>query len=129
MAMSAEHKAALAAGRRESWAIKDYLGAIAARRPGRPVTAETLAARIADLEKRIAAETNPLKAVDLRQARLDAEQALGSAKETVDITAMEAAFIEHARAYSERKGISYAAWRESGVPAAMLKKAGITRAG
>ena len=129
MAMSAEHKAALAAGRRESRAIKEYLGAMAARRPGRPVTAETLAARIADLEKRIAAESNPLKAVDLRQARLDAEQALDAAKDTADTAAMEAAFIEYARAYSERKGITYAAWRESGVPAAALKKAGITRAG
>jgi hypothetical protein len=129
MAMSAEHKAALAAGRRESRAIKEYLGATAARRPGRPVTAETLTARIADLEKRIAAEMNPLKAVDLRQARLDAEQALDAAKDTADTAALEAAFIEHAKAYSERKGITYAAWRESGVPAAVLKKAGITRAG
>ncbi len=129
MAMSAEHKAALAVGRRESRAIKEYLGALAARRPGRPVTAETLAARIADLERRIAAEANPLKAVDLRQARLDAEQALDAAKDTADTAALEEAFIEHARAYSERKGITYAAWRESGVPAAVLKKAGITRAG
>ena len=30
-------------------------------------------------------------------------------------------------AYSERKGISYAAWREIGVPAAVLKRAGISR--
>ena len=127
MAMSAEHKAALAAGRRESRATKEYLRATASRRPGRPVTAETLAARIADLEKRIATESNPLKAVDLRQARLDAEQALESAKDTADTAALEVAFIEHARAYSERKGISYAAWREAGVSAATLKAAGISR--
>ena len=129
MAMSAEHKAALAAGRRESRAIKDYLEAMAARRPGRPVTAETLAARIKDLEKRIGEETNPLKAVDLRQARIDAERALESAKESADSAALEAAFIRHAKTYSKRKGIAYAAWREAGVPAAVLKKAGITRAG
>ena len=30
-------------------------------------------------------------------------------------------------AYAERKGISYAAWRELGVPADVLKKANITR--
>ncbi len=29
--------------------------------------------------------------------------------------------------YAERKGISYAAWRELGVPADVLKKAGISR--
>jgi hypothetical protein len=32
-----------------------------------------------------------------------------------------------AKAYSERRGISYAAWRELGVEAAVLKKAGIGR--
>ena len=32
-----------------------------------------------------------------------------------------------AKGYSERKGISYAAWREAGVPAATLKAAGISR--
>jgi hypothetical protein len=129
MAMSAEHKAALAAGRRESRAIKDFLEALASRRPGRPVTAETLAVRIKDLEKRIASEANPLKAVDLRQARLDAERALDAAKDTADTAALETAFARHAKAYSKRKGITYAAWREAGVPAAVLKKAGLTRAG
>jgi hypothetical protein len=129
MAMSAEHKAALAAGRRETRAIKDYLEALAARRPGRPVTAQTLAARIADLEQRIATEANPLKALDLRQARLDAERSLATAKEPVDTAALEAAFAANAKTYSERKGITYAAWREAGVPAAILKKAGITRTG
>lgn len=127
MAMSDEHKAALAAGRRESRAIKAYLEMLAARRPGRPVTPETLKARIKDLEQKIAAESNPLKSVDLRQARLDAEAALARAKETADSTAVEAEFARHAKGYSTRKGITYAAWREAGVPAAVLKKAGISR--
>lgn len=128
MAMSDEHKAALAAGRRESRAIKSYLEMLASRRPGRPVTPDTLKARIEDLEKKIAAETNPLKSVDLRQARLDAEAALERVKDAADSTAVEAEFAKHAAAYSKRKGITYAAWREAGVPAAVLKKAGISRA-
>lgn len=129
MAMSAEHKAALAAGRRESRAIKQYLEALASRRPGRPITPQTLKQRIADLETRIAVESNPLKAIDLRQARLDAERALAAAGAPADTGALEAAFVEYARDYSARKGISYAAWREAGVPAAVLKKAGVTRGG
>lgn len=129
MAMSAEHKAALAAGRRESRAIKLYLDSLGSRRRGRPVTAETLAKRVKDLEKRIAAEANVLKAIDLRQARLDAEQSLATVEETVDRVQLEADFVRHARAYTKRKGISYAVWREAGVPAAVLKKAGINRAG
>ncbi len=128
MAMSAEHKVALAAGRREARAIKLYLDSLGARKRGRPVTAATLTKRIKELEKRIASEANSLKAVDLRQARLEAEQALAGAAESVDRSQLEADFVRHAREYSKRKGISYAAWREAGVPAPMLKKAGIGRA-
>jgi hypothetical protein len=36
--------------------------------------------------------------------------------------------VETARTYGERKGITYAAWRELGVPPAVLKRAGIGRA-
>ena len=40
-------------------------------------------------------------------------------------TEEERAFVEAAAPYGERKGISYKAWREVGVPAAVLKRAGI----
>ena len=45
----------------------------------------------------------------------------------IDISALEAEFISLAKAYGERKGISYAAWREVDVPAAVLKRAGVGR--
>ena len=45
----------------------------------------------------------------------------------VDLGAIEGAFVEVAASYSKRQGISYAAWREVGVPAAVLKRAGISR--
>lgn len=67
MPMSAEHKAALAQGRRESRAIKAYLQALEARKPGRPVTAESLGKRVSDLDAKIKAESNPLRRVELRQ--------------------------------------------------------------
>ena len=127
MAMSAEHKAALAAGRRESRAIKMYLDSLGSRRRGRPVTQESLTKRVKDLEKRIASETNSLRAIDLRQARADAEQALASVSGSVDRSKLEADFVRHVKAYTKRKGISYSVWREAGVPAAVLKKAGIGR--
>ena len=47
--------------------------------------------------------------------------------EKVDLSALESAFVKTAGKYSERKGISYAAWRQLGVSADTLKKAGITR--
>jgi hypothetical protein len=127
MAMSAQHKAALAQGRREGRAVKQYLEALGNRRPGRPVTPERLRDKIASLESRIAEEADPLRALEMRQERLDAEAALARAEATEDFGALEAAFIEHAKAYSERKGISYSAWRESGVPADVLRRAGIAR--
>ncbi len=127
MPMSAEHKAALARGRTEARAVKLYLEAISKRKPGRPVTPERLEDRIATLQARIGAEADPLKALDLRQARLDAEAALAKLGETVDLAAVEKGFVAVAASYSERKRISYAAWREQGVPADVLKKAGIAR--
>jgi hypothetical protein len=127
MAMSDAHKEALAQGRRESRAIKQYLEALAARRPGRPVTPESITARIERIDARLESETDPLKQVELHQARIDAESALASARASADIDELEAGFVANAGPYSERKGISYAAWREVGVPAAVLKKAGISR--
>ena len=127
MAMSEEHKAALARGRKESRAVKRYLEAIASRKPGRPVTPERLKERIVSLEERIASTDDPLKALELRQARLDAESALAKTEAAVDVEEAEAAFVDVAKSFSERKGISYGAWREQGVPAAVLSRAGIPR--
>lgn len=127
MAMSDEHKAALARGRREARAIKGYLAALGNRRPGRPVTPASLKKRVDDLTGKLEAEADPLRAVDLRQQRLDAEEALAKAEAAADLSDLERGFVEHAKSYSDRKGISYAAWRQSGVPAAVLKKAGVGR--
>jgi hypothetical protein len=127
MAMSDEHKAALARGRREARAIKGYLEALGSRRPGRPVTPASLKKRVDELSRKLEAEPNPLRAVEIRQQRLDAEKALVHAETAADISDLERAFAKHAKSYSDRKGISYAAWRQSGVPAAVLKKAGIGR--
>ena len=46
---------------------------------------------------------------------------------SVDISGLEKGFVRDAKAYSDSKGITYASWREVGVPADVLKKAGITR--
>jgi len=47
----------------------------------------------------------------------------------IDIASLEKAFVKAAGPYSEAKGISYATWREFGVPAEVLGKAGISRSG
>ena len=127
MAMSDEHKAALAEGRRQAAAIKRYLSGLRSRRPGRPVTPDSLREKIARLEDRLADEADPLRRVDLRQAIRDTQEALQSVANPADLEALEAGFVQYAAAYSDRKGIGYLAWREEGVPAAVLKRAGIKR--
>lgn len=125
--MSDDHKEALVRGRREGRVVKTYLQALRSRRPGRPVTSESVTARIAGLEERIKAESDELRRLELVQARIDAEEQLEALAEAVDIGQIEGEFIEVAKDYSDRKGISYPAWREAGVPAPILKKAGIAR--
>jgi hypothetical protein len=127
MAMSDEHKAALAQGRREGRAVKQYLKMVGSRRPGRPVTKESLEKRVASLSEKIEGEDDPLKRLELIQSRLDAEDQMADLDEAVDAEAVEKEFVEVAKSYSERKGITYSAWRESGVSAQTLRDAGIPR--
>lgn len=127
MAMSAQHKAALVQGRMEAKAIKLYLDALASRRPGRPVTRDSIKQRLEAIAERLSAEGDSLRRVELLQARIEVEEALASNQEAVDISELEVGFARVASAYSERKGISYSAWRSAGVPALVLKHAGIAR--
>jgi hypothetical protein len=125
--MSAEHKAALARGRTEARAINRYLTALANRRPGRPVTPETLQAKLTRIEGMLTTESDPLKRLELLQQRIDASDAIEHLASSEVFDQLEAGFINNAPAYSQRKGISYSAWRDAGVPAATLRKAGLSR--
>lgn len=125
MPMTQEHKDALAQGRREARAIKGYLNALRARKPGRPVTRESLKRRLVQTIEKIETEENPLKAVELVQTRLDIEDQLSKLDESANFEELEADFIDHVKSYSDRKEISYTAWREYGVPAATLRAAGV----
>jgi hypothetical protein len=125
--MTEEHKAALARGRQEARAIKRYLATLDARKPGRRASPRTLEKRLQATRDRIEQETDLLRRVDLLQRRLEIEASLEAARSAADLPAREEAFVEFAGSYSTRKGISYEAWREAGVPAAVLRKAGIAR--
>jgi hypothetical protein len=126
--MSDEHKAALAKGREQGRAVRDYLAALEQeRKPGRKVDRGTVENRISEVQQRIDDEPDPAKRVELIQRRLDLEEQLVAMQDEVDLHALEQGFVDAAAEYSERKGISYPAWREAGVPAAALKQAGIRR--
>ena len=126
--MTAEHKEALARGREQGRAVRDYLAALSEeKKPGRKVDPATLQKRIDDRREQIDAEPDPAKRVELIQKRIDDEERLANLGEEVDLEGLQKAFVGAAKEYSERKGITYSAWREAGVPAAVLKEAGIPR--
>jgi len=129
--MSEEHKVALAAGRAQGKAVRDYLDALESNRPkrGRPRTADIVRQQLEAIPKTLES-ADPVNRLQLIQKRIDLEAELErlSGASSVDLKALEDAFVEVAAAYSQAKGISYAAWREIGVDAAVLKRAGITRA-
>jgi len=126
--LSSAHKDALAAGRRQGNAVRRYLVALETNRPrrGRQVSPEALAKRLQDVEKKIDS-ADALQRVHLIQQRRDLEQRLAAANEQNgdDLATLEEAFVEVAAEYGSRKGIDYATWREAGVPADVLQRAGV----
>ena len=126
--MSQAHKDALAVGREEGRAVRRYLEALDAHRPkrGRKRSQETIQKRLQQVDDKL--ETaDPLTRVQLVQERMDLQAELAAKDAQVDLAALEESFVKAAKNYSDRKGISYAAWREAGVDAGVLRRAGIRR--
>ena len=126
--MSQQHKDALARGRSEGRAIRAYLEAISVeRKPGRRADRSTIETRIQRLQEQIDGENNAARRVELIQKRLDNEIRLASMDDNPDLENLEREFVDSVKDYSARKGISYSAWREAGVPASVLKQGGLSR--
>ena len=82
--------------------------------------------RLATIETTLP-DASPIKKVELIQERSDLTVELATMGAKVDLSGLEKGFVKSAKTYSERKGITYSTWREVGVPADVLKRAGITR--
>ena len=123
-----EHKAAMAHGRVEGRAISSYLEALEQHKPkrGRKRTPDSIDKQLADIDAKLDA-ANAITRLTLVQQKLDLQKEKESLGGAVDLSKFEEAFVAAAKGYSQRKGISYAAWREVGVPADVLKRAGISR--
>ena len=109
--------------------MKSYLEALEKNRPrrGRKRTPESIKKRLSASSTRSSRDATALHRLQLVQEKMDLEKELEQLGAKVDLSALEAAFVKTAGKYAERKGISYAAWRQLGVSADTLKKAGITR--
>ena len=128
--MTTEHKEALALGREQSRAVRRYLEALERHRPrrGRKRTPDSVRRQLAQVENKLAA-ADPLTRLNLLQERADLQEELAGMQNGVDLSELEEAFVAAAKAYGERKGITYAVWREAGVDAGVLRRAGISRGG
>jgi hypothetical protein len=128
--MTDAHKAAMEVGRAEGRVVNDYLEALRSNKPkrGRKRTPDSINARLAKIDDELT-DATVITELQLLQERRDLLAELDSMGNTVDVSALEDAFVGVAKSYGERKGIAYATWRDVGVPAATLQRAGIGRGG
>ena len=93
---------------------------------GRKRTTDSIKKRLDAIDEQLKT-ADPLTELRLVQERRDLTTELEGMQSNVDLKSIEDAFVKVAGSYSERQGISYASWREVGVHAAVLSRAGITR--
>lgn len=126
--MSEDHLAKLEHGRAEGRAVRLFLEALRETKPkrGRKRTPDSIAKQLSDIEARLP-EASAIEELKMVQDRRDLQAELAGMGDTIDLSALEDDFVKVAKTYGERKGISYASWREVGVPAAVLAKADISR--
>jgi hypothetical protein len=128
--LSASHKRALAEGRTMSATVDRYLSAVnTPKRRGRKVSKSSLQQRLGDAQARAKSATGVDKVLAAQEVR-DLQSRIAS-METAggggDLKSLETAFVKIARQFGENRGIGYGAWRDAGVPAPVLKRAGIAR--
>jgi hypothetical protein len=120
----AERPAERGVRRAETNAVAAYLMAL--RAPKLPARSRAnLKQRRAQIEQWIADESSPVRDVELRQQRLDIDAQLAQIEQAGRLPEMEEAFVNVATSWAKRSGITAAALREVGVPASVLKRAGL----
>jgi phage-related protein len=124
--MTQAHKAKLAEGRTQSRTINAYLQALESNRPRRGRRVDTSPQRLAQLDKEIE-EAFGIRKLELVQQKIELESLASSDQGGSDLEELRKAFVRVAKSYGQRKGISYTAWRQVGVPAEALREAGIGR--
>lgn len=127
--LSAAHKRALAEGRTMSATVDRYLAAVnTPKRRGRKVAQSTLAQRLEAGKVRARSTTGVAKLLAAQEVRdLEAKIVAEETTTGADVKRLESDFVRIAKKFSENRGIAYGAWRDAGVPAVVLTKAGIVR--
>lgn len=127
--MSTAHKRALSEGRAMSATVDRYLSAIGTpSKRGRKVSKATLQQRLIAADARLRSSAGVAKVLAAQEVRdLRARISSLNAPDGADIKVLESAFIKVAKKFGDNRGITYAAWRDAGVSAEVLKRAGVAR--
>lgn len=111
--------------------MRRYLSAVEIARPGRGTkrTSDAIGNRITKVDEMLVS-ADPLRRVHLTQERIElhAEHVRVTNGSSSDPSQLERDFIRVARSYGDRNGITYAAWRQCGVDADVLERAGVHKA-
>ena len=87
--MTEAHKKALAKGREQGRAVREYLAALETeRKPGRKLSRDELQQKVKDAQGRVDAEADPLKRVELVQKRIDLDERLNATDSEPDLEAV-----------------------------------------
>jgi uncharacterized protein YicC (UPF0701 family) len=126
--MSDKHKAAIATSRAEAAVVRAYLDALRSSRPrrGRKRTLQSVTARLEKIDNEIGS-ASAIVELQLVQERRDLLAEIDTLSQVVDMNVLEARFVAVAASFSARNGIMYASWRDVGVEADLLQRAGISR--
>jgi hypothetical protein len=105
-------------------AVAAYLTALRAPKvPGR--SGANLEKRRAQIEQWIADEPSPVREVEPIQQRLDIDAQLAQIDQAARLPELEEAFVKVAASWAKRSRISAVVLREAGVPARVLRRAGL----
>lgn len=107
--------------------VRRYLAALKEHpaRRGRRRSPEKLKQRIADLSGPPPPNVDALDWLLQIQERLDLEAELRRLEVLPDIAELEQQFVAVGAAFAKRRGVTYAALRQAGVPTVVLRKAGL----
>ena len=126
--MTTTHKAALARGREMSTIVDRYLSVVnVPKKRGRRVSPAVLRKRLTAAETTRKSSTGVAKVLAAQEVRDLRARLAETSGDGTNAKTLEASFVKVARQFSVNRGISYAAWRDAGVPAAVLQRAGIAR--
>ncbi len=104
-------------------AIKAYFAA-KEHKPTTRRSPERLRTRVSAIEMEL--KSAPvIKRIQLMQEKADITALLSMKTVSVDMAALENGFVQHAKGFSDRKGITASTWRKMGVPGELIKRAGI----